>query len=103
MQPPTRNSVRRLLGSTAVACAIAAGIATPAAATPPTYPPAGPTSTTVLGTTITRTPTAPSSSQLPFTGNPIAAYTLSGAALVLAGGLLSLSVRRRRTRRVTTS
>jgi hypothetical protein len=87
----------RFLGTGAVAVTIAAGAAAPAVAQGPTYPPTGPTGTSVQGTN-SQVPSTPSSGQLPFTGAEIAGYTATGAALVLAGGVLTTLVRRRRRR-----
>lgn len=72
------------------------------AASDATYPPTGPPTTQVLGTTITQVPQAPSATQLPFTGAPIADYTTLGVALVLLGALLSAVRRRRRDVRSAT-
>ena len=89
--------VTSALGMIALSWAFAAPMAS---AQGPTYPPTGPTTTQVEGTKVTQVPATPSS-ELPFTGAAIAAYTVTGAGLLTAGTVLSLAVRRRRSRSST--
>ena len=71
----------------------------PAVATPqPAYPPTTAPTTQVLGTHFSRVPTTPSSTRLPSTGDSIGLYTATGAGLVLAGGVVSVLVRKRSAR-----
>jgi LPXTG-motif cell wall-anchored protein len=64
---------------------------TPSTVTVPTPP----THSTVLGTSVTATSTAPASHTLPFTGSDVAGLTVVGVGLVGAGVVL---VRRNRAK-----
>lgn len=86
--------VARILAPAAVAVVVTAAVAPAVAATQPHYPPTATPTTHVLHEQVTRVPT-PESTKLAATGDPIALYTVTGAALLLAGGVVTAVVRRR--------